>query len=883
MWNFSVTSYYNRALRSYFAALLVGVLQLTLGIPVHTTQADHHATDTPAVATTTQPDTLVTTGAAAAITDTLQETNTNQVTISAIATTSSDHATNTTDLLLSPASSTSDSSSATGTATTQNSFPDAHASSTIDDTTSTITIVNQATSTISETTSASTGDNHITTDDTALIGSGNAYAYTNVVNLTNTNVINANGFMVFLRQLFGQHSIDMRELFNVFQTTSSTIPCLSPECDMHELQYYANNQATLTNNITVTADTGNNHASGSAAAVVSGHAYAAANVTNITNTNVIDSNYLVLTFTNFGDMLGDILLPGAALLEQLFARTTLDSSDTIVTDSTAHINNNLNVTADTGNNEALGGNDNAVLTGQAAAQTNVYNHANTNIIAADDLTLLFRVQGDWSGSVRGLPDNLVWEHTPAGVLITNQHQTSTPHGNITATLIGTSNIQNNITVSAHTGNNTASGSDYALVDSGNAYAAANVTNIANTNVIGRNWSLLVFDIFGDWTGDISFGQSDLWIGGTAETPTTMGPGTAFTYTLTVSNLGDQTINNVRVNAAIDSHLITLQEPVHDMHVGTLAPGETWEHTFAARVADNHPHGRFAVDLKADVHGTGSEVTLENNEEIITVITKRWSSGGNSGIKVTDITPAADVTVTKTVSDAVVAPGESASYTVTLTNQGGPVFGAMLIDTLVDTNGTVVAEQEWDLKTILPEESITITYDTVFASNTPTGTYLNRAKIIGQHRNKVPKHMQPYTSKVATTPITIGTSTPLVLGAATQADSCAPYLTEYLQFGTNNTPIEVKKLQRFLRSYAHLEVPVTGTFDTTTLAAVKAFQRTHQSSVLEPWGLSLPTGYVYFTTQKHINELVCGQPNTFPLSTKQLTEISNYRATRSLAK
>ena len=45
------------------------------------------------------------------------------------------------------------------------------------------------------------------------------------------------------------------------------------------------------------------------AGVTTGNAYAAANVLNLVNTNIVNSSYLLLSFNNFGDLSQDITLP----------------------------------------------------------------------------------------------------------------------------------------------------------------------------------------------------------------------------------------------------------------------------------------------------------------------------------------------------------------------------------------------------------------------------------------------------------------------------------------------------------------------------------------------------------------------------------------------
>ena len=115
--------------------------------------------------------------------------------------------------------------------------------------------------------------------------------------------------------------------------------------------------------------------------------------------------------------------------------------------------------------------------------------------------------------------------------------------------------------------------------------------------------------------------------------------------------------------------------------------------------------------------------------------------------------------------------------------------------------------------------------------------------------------------------------PQVLGAATEATeegqgtettiSCGPYLLKFIKWGINNDPEEVKKLQAFLNEYLNLDLPLSGIYDQATYEAVKQFQLLLKDEVLTPWvnigclpSNTTPTGYVYLTTTRAINNIVC---------------------------
>jgi len=108
-----------------------------------------------------------------------------------------------------------------------------------------------------------------------------------------------------------------------------------------------------------------------------------------------------------------------------------------------------------------------------------------------------------------------------------------------------------------------------------------------------------------------------------------------------------------------------------------------------------------------------------------------------------------------------------------------------------------------------------------------------------------------------------------------ATSCN-YLNSYMKMGFNNDSSEVLKLQTFLRDFeGFTNIELTGIFDQATFDAVSAFQAKYADDVLAPWGITSPTGFVYLTTQKKINEIHCGK--TLPLTESQIAEINSFRA------
>ncbi len=121
----------------------------------------------------------------------------------------------------------------------------------------------------------------------------------------------------------------------------------------------------------------------------------------------------------------------------------------------------------------------------------------------------------------------------------------------------------------------------------------------------------------------------------------------------------------------------------------------------------------------------------------------------------------------------------------------------------------------------------------------------------------------------------GSNGPIVPEVAGASTTSCYYLYDYLRKDFNNNPVEVKKLQVFLRDLEGFStVQVTGIYDDQTITALDAFQWRYKDDILTPWGHTAPTSYTYILTKKKVNEIYCKM--AFPVTTQQQEEIDNYR-------
>jgi hypothetical protein len=98
----------------------------------------------------------------------------------------------------------------------------------------------------------------------------------------------------------------------------------------------------------------------------------------------------------------------------------------------------------------------------------------------------------------------------------------------------------------------------------------------------------------------------------------------------------------------------------------------------------------------------------------------------------------------------------------------------------------------------------------------------------------------------------------VLGASID---CGEIIPSYVQLGQKNDVQTVTNLQAFLNSYLQSGLTIDGVYGPKTFAAVEAFQVKQTTDVLLPWKYIsnpnlVPTGYVYKTTKREINNLAC---------------------------
>ena len=181
-----------------------------------------------------------------------------------------------------------------------------------------------------------TGGNSSTSSGSAEIITGNAISVVNIANIINATLLNTTTHYLFIN-IFGTWNGNflgwdtLGEATGgaslVFQSLSSSAD--NPNgCDTCYQTVMVQNNATVSNVITSTANTGGNTLSADTASITSGNAFSAVSIVNLINTTLIRSVGYFGFINVFGTLTGDI---GG---EDRFAASTPPDPDSTPTDTT---------------------------------------------------------------------------------------------------------------------------------------------------------------------------------------------------------------------------------------------------------------------------------------------------------------------------------------------------------------------------------------------------------------------------------------------------------------------------------------------------------------------------------------------------------------------
>ena len=296
---------------------------------------------------------------------------------------------------------------------------------------------------------------------------------------------------------------------------------------------FQNNSANVGNNLFQNTTTGDNSASrntGGDQKIVTGDANTTGTIITGVNTNI--DALAVYEFNVTDDHQGDYILDlskatciqGCAGGDTTVKNTgngadstntgNLDSS---VTDNSfqtndALIENNMTLISDSGDNKVdmNTGGDSSVTTGDANVSGSVVNMVNNNF-AGDVVYAVVNIFGNFVGDII-LPDGTVLSCCASSTTAANvgngtgsENTASVDQTTNTNTYqFNAADIQNNLILDAETGDNDVNKNTdgSSSVTTGDSNVVAQVLNVANTNIIGGTWWLVLVNEAGKWIGKI---------------------------------------------------------------------------------------------------------------------------------------------------------------------------------------------------------------------------------------------------------------------------------------------------------------------------------------------------------------------------------------------
>jgi hypothetical protein len=385
--------------------------------------------------------------------------------------------------------------------------------------------------------------------------------------------------------------------------------------------------ATINNTLNSDAVTGNagvrhNTIGGDA---TSGNAAAVANVMNMINSSVSGDGAEFATFVTdvVGDVHGDIMLYPMLLAAMLQAANTPTES-TIAVNNDAQINNDINLSATSGNADVKGnttaGN---ATTGTANTVANVMNIINSIIAANQSFVGTVNIYGNLDGDILVAPDFL------PQLLASNNGGSSAPANSLTVSSQETQSIINNIDLNAASGNATvANNTNAGSATTGNAATNLVLLNLSGHQIIAKD-SLLVFvNVLGQWVGlivDAPSGASAAALG-TGVTTNDVAPD----LTIDVNN-NSQIVNNLNLNSQSGDATVT-----NNTNAGNATTGKATASANVANIAGSQLglsgwFGVLFINVFGSWLGSFGVDTERGNKSIPASNNEPPAIGGSGGI------------------------------------------------------------------------------------------------------------------------------------------------------------------------------------------------------------------------------------------------------------
>ena len=328
---------------------------------------------------------------------------------------------------------------------------------------------------------------------------------------------------------------------------------LGEEQDEPGLTVLNDNEALVANEAGATANTGANKISASEgeAAIETGDALAYANVLNLLNTNVVGTDFEIQFLDFLENYQGS--LDFNQIWEEFVAQGgTNPSLFQIQNSNLAILDNQVEVVANSGDNEIDGSGEAAIKTGSATALANVINLVNLNLVGSQFFLGVLNIFGNFEGDlIFPAPEKFL---ASVGATGSDEGAGAAVAAPVAVISQNTAMVSNEVTAGANTGANQVTDSQGdSVIQTGNAVSQANAVSVVNTNIQSNNWFFLMINnfsrqlaqVFG-WaapgeTESLASGEPNIFqLGLSAESMATSSPGSSQSV---VANQNDAAVTN----------------------------------------------------------------------------------------------------------------------------------------------------------------------------------------------------------------------------------------------------------------------------------------------------------------------------------------------------
>ncbi len=624
--------------------------------------------------------------------------------------------------------------------------------------------------------SATSGDNYIDESGGGTIRTGDIGIVSMIINFVNTNFIGSG--KEFLINVYNKMtgSIDLSGYDDPStssgqgegnETEGGFDPCDGPDC---QLNIDNDSTSTINNLINIDVTTGSNVVATTTGGGVieTGDIDIVNDIINIANLNVSGNDYFFAVVNIFGEMDGDVILPAAkqseedggvatSVPEKIF-EAEVSSEFVISNQNDAGLANSLNINANTGDNETGGDSDSFIVTGDIESQIKTLNLINYNISGDSWKFARINIFGTWEGLINGLPEEYSYYEDADGITVYNKFLDDPVLNEAYAQLaIDSYNIAsttNEININASTGDNSIlHHEEPSLIKTGYIKIKNSLLNFLNSNFSGNNWEFSMINVFGDWKGNLDFGQPELWLNVSASEKETAEEGDYVTYTFIYGNNGDSTASNVVVVDDFNEGALQVAEPAGGEEgdgfvtwtLGDIPPNSQGSFSYTTRVRDI-PTGRHVVENASVISSKETDRDTSNNSSFASFFVNGGvSSSGVSAVSSSKSSLASLSIIKTNNATEIVHPGDVIDFNLLIRNNGSrDALEVYVLDVMSELDtGVEIYRDFWDLGTVFAGEEILIEYSLEITVDIESGTYINEATIEGFDTNR-----EVYVSAIA---------------------------------------------------------------------------------------------------------------------------------------